>query len=169
MKKTFFIFATFLFFLSSCEPGFHDTLTIVNQTDTDLNFIFADSTIIRLENGQWKDTVFTEKHNIPVGESCVIMDLTGVGTTMGQEGIPMFLHANFDTIFLDGITLNKDIYDAHNWEVVTKIQPIGKGGTTDGKFVVTQQDIIQGLSSSAYTMRVTLEGGKVFSDKVVKE
>ena len=28
---------------------------------------------------------------------------------------------------------------------------------------------LEGLAAGTYTMRVTLEGGKVFSDKVVKE
>ena len=43
-----------------------------------------------------------------------------------------------------------------------------------GRLVRTQSKdlesiILQGLSAGTYTMRVTLEDGKAFSDKVVKE
>ena len=43
-----------------------------------------------------------------------------------------------------------------------------------GRLVLTQRNglenlNLQGLASGTYTMRVTLEGGNVFSDKVIKE
>ena len=43
-----------------------------------------------------------------------------------------------------------------------------------GRLVHTQRNSLEslsmkGLASGAYTMRVMLEGGKVFSDKVIKE
>ena len=141
MKKHLTVFAIIIFALSSCEPWHHDTLTIVNQSETELDFTTILSDRVFLGNGQWKDTTIIENHNVPIGGNWIVYDGEGFGSSMGQDGIPWALRATYDTIFCDGITLGKNLYDAENWDVVTNISTIGKGGSTNAQFIVTQQDI----------------------------
>ena len=141
MKKHLLFFVFILFALASCEPWCHDTLTIVNQSETELEFITTKFERVSLGNGQWKDTTLIENHNVSVGGNWVVYDHDGVGESMGKDGIYWVLRSCFDTIFCNNVTLEKNLYDAENWDVVTDISAIGKGGTTEAKFVVTQQDI----------------------------
>lgn len=141
MKKHLSIFVIILFALASCEPWHHDTLTIVNQSETTLNFTTAKSERVSLGNGQWKDTTLVENHNVPIGGDWVVNEQNGIGKSIGKDGIYWVLRSCYDTIFCNGITLGKNLYDVENWDVITNISAIGKGGTTNAKFVVTQHDI----------------------------
>lgn len=141
MKKHLSIFVIILFALASCEPWHHDTLTIVNQSETTLNFTTVKSERVSLGNGQWKDTTLVENHNVPIGGDWVVNEQNSIGESIGKDGIYWVLRSCYDTIFCNGITLGKNLYDVENWDVITNISAIGKGGTTNAKFVVTQHDI----------------------------
>jgi hypothetical protein len=157
-------------YLSYVTPAYYNGRIVVVKMDQDLNVI-------------WQRYCLESGYGRPFCQTTVLDD-NGVAIIGNNYGLPevfyLFVSDDYDALEEQGITIRPYTYypnpaqDELHLQFSPDVTPTQiELYDLQGRLVRTQRNGLEnlemnGLPSGTYTMRVTLEGGKVFSDKVVK-
>lgn len=154
MKHIIIIISTLL--LYSCDPGYDESISIINSTGEDFIFVMdidknsnLDTFTLFLANRNLTNTRFTDPrdqslrvhYNLSTGKTIVLHTQGGSGDAninSAQDGINL-LNRHFDSLYLEDKILLKSLYQPNNYD--TAIDDSGSLRNTSMTLIINTMDI----------------------------
>ena len=168
----------YIYFAYFTHQYYNESQVSVVKMDEDLNIIWQRHCLERHRGRMYGRMIVLDDNSVAVLGNTRFIEMGHVNRT---EAFYIIVHDDYDGMEEQGVIIRPYTYypnpaqDQLHLQYSPDVKPTQiELYDLQGRLVKTQRNgleslNLQGLPAGTYTMRVTLEGGKVYSDKVVKE